>query len=181
MKVLHWHPLVQNTPKMAICRVVPVSCVSLRFDSPESCELFFPLQSPGSPRSGNPREKMGKRLQHSPPGPTPENGEKLRGFPPRGLPGLCKGKNNSQPERAFPQSSLKRFYWVLRCPDRRRFQIQPAVAIWNRCDLKSLRFQLRFRRYFSALRPSRVNFAWTFPFFTPFLTWNFGEIVRRTP
>ena len=38
-------------------------------------------------------------------------------------------------------------------------------------------FELRF----SALRPSRVKFAWHFPFSTPFLTWNFGEIFRRTP
>ena len=26
-----------------------------------------------------------------------------------------------------------------------------------------------------------MKFAWNFPFFTPFLTWNFGEIFRRTP
>ena len=40
------------------------------------CELFFPLQSPGSPRGGNPR-KMGKNYKIPLPGPTPENGEKL--------------------------------------------------------------------------------------------------------
>ena len=34
---------------------------------------------------------------------------------------------------------------------------------------------------FLALRPGRVKFAWNFPFFTPFLTWHFGEIFRRTP
>ena len=42
----------------------------------QSCELFFPLQSPGSPRRGNPR-KMGKNYKIPLPGPTPENGEKL--------------------------------------------------------------------------------------------------------
>ena len=41
-----------------------------------SCELFFPLQSPGSPWGGNPR-KMGKNYKIPLPGPTPENGEKL--------------------------------------------------------------------------------------------------------
>ena len=33
----------------------------------------------------------------------------------------------------------------------------------------------------SALRPGRVKFAWNFLFFTPFLTWNFGEIFRQKP
>ena len=98
------------------------------------CELFCPLQSPGSPRGGNP-QKMGKKYKIPLPGPTPEKGENyrkftkkmyfrsifcnfsvifphfrgldrgggfcifvpiFRGFPPRGLPGLCEGKNNSQ-------------------------------------------------------------------------------------
>ena len=40
------------------------------------CELFFPLQSPGSPRGGNPR-KMGRNYDMLLPGPTPENREKL--------------------------------------------------------------------------------------------------------
>ena len=38
--------------------------------------MFFPLQSPGSLRGGNPR-KMGKNYKIPLPGPTPENGEKL--------------------------------------------------------------------------------------------------------
>ena len=38
--------------------------------------MFFPLQSPGSPRSGNPG-KMGKNYKVPLPGPTPKNGEKL--------------------------------------------------------------------------------------------------------
>ena len=48
------------------------------------------------------------------------------------------------------------------------------------------------KQIFSAPRPSRVKFAWNFPFsrvkfawnfpfFTPFLAWNFGEIFSRTP
>ena len=41
-----------------------------------NCELSFPLQSPGSPRGGNPR-KMGKNYKIPLPGPTPENEEKL--------------------------------------------------------------------------------------------------------
>ena len=36
----------------------------------------FPLQSPGSPRGGNPL-KIGKNYKIPLPGPTPENGEKL--------------------------------------------------------------------------------------------------------
>ena len=41
-----------------------------------TCEMFFPLQSPGSPRGGHP-QKMGKNYKIPLPAPTPENGEKL--------------------------------------------------------------------------------------------------------
>ena len=40
------------------------------------CELFFPLQSPGSPRGGNPRKK-GKNLQNSPPRSNPRKWGKI--------------------------------------------------------------------------------------------------------
>ena len=48
-----------------------------RNDLLQACELFFPLQSPGSPRGGNPR-KMGKNYKIPLPGPTPENRENYR-------------------------------------------------------------------------------------------------------
>ena len=33
-------------------------------------------------------------------------------------------------------------------------------------------------RLITARRPSRVKFMWNVPFFSPFLAWNFGEILR---
>ena len=42
-----------------------------------ACELFFPLEGPGSHRGGNPR-KTGKNYEIPLPSPTPENGEKCR-------------------------------------------------------------------------------------------------------
>ena len=47
------------------------------FKITKDCELFFPLEGPGSHRGGNPR-KMGKNYKIPLPGPTPENGEKLQ-------------------------------------------------------------------------------------------------------
>ena len=54
----------------------PVATLLIGGTNPLFCELFFPLQSPGSPRGGNPR-KMGKNYKIPLPSPTPGNGEKL--------------------------------------------------------------------------------------------------------
>ena len=51
--------------------------LGIGFCQANPCELFFPLQSPGSPRGGNPRKIWEKITLNSPSRSNPENGEKL--------------------------------------------------------------------------------------------------------